>query len=95
MSNTLTLNPSGTEGCTPDQDPWQPTKSGPVTIANDSGYDQLLSNINNGLLNPSPHGSITVLKAGWTGTVGNKKGTYSFNDGLGSRGVRKGTIDPS
>jgi len=95
MSDTLTLNPSGTEGCTPSPDPWKPSKGGPVTITNSSGFEQVLHNISPGLLNPSPGGSITVPTTGWTGTVGNTKGTYSYDDGLGMRGVRSGTIDPS
>lgn len=94
MSDPLILNPSGTEGCTPDPDPWQPAKSGPVTITNSSGYEQVLFDISPGLLVPAPGGSITVPTSGWSGTVGNKKGTYSYNDGLGMRGVRSGTIDP-
>ena len=95
MSNTLTLNPSGTDGCTPSPDPWEPTKSGPVNIVNSSGHEQVLFNITPGLLAPAPGGSITVPTTGWSGTVGNKKGTYSYNDGLPTRGVRSGTIDPS
>ena len=94
MSDTLTLGPSGDKGCTPDSDPWTPTKSGPVTILNTSGHEQILTNISKGLLASAPGGSITVPTTGWSGTVGNKKGTYDYNDGLGMRGVRSGTIDP-
>ena len=95
MSNTLTLNASGTGGCSPDQDPWTPTSGGSVTITNSSGAQQVLSGITSGLLNPAPGGSITVPTTGWSGTVGTSNGTYSYNDGSTERGMRNGTTDPS
>ncbi len=96
MSNTLTLNAvEGTEGCSPDQNPWEPTSGGSVTITNNSGYEQILSSITSGLLNPAPGGSITVPTSGWSGTVGTSSGSYDYNDGSTKRGMRNGTIDPS
>ena len=97
MSNTLNLGPSGSNGCTPDQNPWEPVH-GPVTITNTSGVEQTLTNITPGLLAPaSPQHTITVptTTAGWSGTVGSTNGTYSYEDGLADAGVRNGTIDPS
>ena len=96
MSDTLTLNASGTGGCAPDQEPWAPGNGASVTIVNSSGSDQVLSNITPGLLAPAPNGSITVTTTtNWTGTVGSNSGTYSYNDGSDKRGMRTGTIDPS
>lgn len=95
MSNTLNLSASGTGGCSPDQDPWEPTSGGSVSITNSSGVSQTLSDITPGLLNPAPGGSITVPTTGWSGTVGTSSGTYNYNDGSVKRGVRSGTIDPS
>lgn len=100
MSDTLTLKPSAEgEGCCPDQDPWQPTENGRVAIVNSSGFDQELTNITNGALNPSPHGVITIAKDEcWHGPVGPNKVppyTYEYDDGLPVAGPRTGTIDPS
>lgn len=97
MSNMLTLEASGSGGCTPDQNPWKPTKGGSVTIKNNSGFDQILSNITPGLLNPvGASKSITVTTTqDWNGTVGSTRGTYTYNDGLAEEDPRNGTIDPS
>jgi len=105
MSNTLTLNPSGTNGCTPDQDPWMPTNGADVTIINSSGHTQTLSNITNGCLIKTGQGggpatSITLDDNDrWTGKAGavSNRGTYYYDDGVESpkRDMRSGTIDPS
>lgn len=96
MSNTLTLNASGSGGCTPSDDPWTPTSGGAVTIVNNSGYDQDLTNITPGLLTPAPGNAITVTTtANWEGRVGTSNGTYSYDDGLPEEDPRNGTIDPS
>ena len=94
-SSTLTLLPSGKNGCTPEWNPWKPPKSGKVNIVNKSGSVQKLTNISKGLLNPSPHDTVIVPLDGWSGTVGRKKGSYQYEDGLDLEGVRDGTIDPS
>ena len=94
-TNTLTLVASGTGGCSPDQNPWTPTKGGAVTISNTSGVSQTLSDITPGLLAAAPGGSITVPTTGWSGRVGSANGTYVYNDGSTKRGTRTGTIDPS
>jgi hypothetical protein len=94
-SRTLTLISSGTGGCEPNYNPWKPPKSGPVNIINNSGVQQLLTNVSRGLLAPAPHKTVTVPITGWSGAVGNKKGTYQYEDGLEDMGVRNGTIDPS
>lgn len=95
MSNTLTLNASGSNGCSPSPDPWKPTKGAEVTIVNNSGVQQLLTNVTAGLLAPAPGNTVTVPTSGWSGRVGQNKGTYSYEDGLPTRGVRNGTIDPT
>ena len=96
MSDTLTLSASGTGGCSPDQNPWEPTSGGAVSIVNNSGAQQMLSDITPGLLNPAPGNSITISSGGtWNGRVGTSSGTYSYNDGSNKRGMRNGTIDPS
>jgi len=103
MSNTLTLNPSGTNGCTPDQDPWTPANGAEVTIINSSGYRQTLSSITNGCLIQTRGGrvnSITLDHNGdWTGRAGGigNRGTYQYDDGGPSPmlDMRSGTIDPS
>ena len=98
MSNTLNLDASGSNGCTPDQDPWEPN-SGPVTITNSTSVTQTLFNITPGLLvptdrPPAPANTISVPTTGWSGTVGRSSGTYNYEDGLPEAGVRTGTIDP-
>jgi hypothetical protein len=107
MSNTLTLNPSGTNGCTPDRNPWTPANGADVTIINSSGCTQTLSNITNGCLIQTGQGgervtSITLDNNNnnrWTGKAGAvaNRGTYQYNDGVESpkRDMRSGTIDPS
>ena len=105
MSNTLTLNPSGTNGCTPDQNPWTPTHGADVTITNSSGYTQTLSNITNGCLIETGQGggpatTITLdNNHNWTGKAGavSNRGSYDYDDGVESpkRDMRSGTIDPS
>ena len=103
-SSTLTLLPSGKGGCAPEWNPWKPPKSGKVKIVNKSGSAQKLTNVTKGLLTPSPHDTVLVPLEGWTGTVGIKKGSYQYDDGMESKGerdgtdlkgVRDGTIDPS
>lgn len=94
-SSTLILKPSGKGGCVPASDPWNPPKSGKVKIVNNSGAEQKLTNISKGLLSPSPHNTVVVPEEGWSGTVGNKKGVYQYEDGSEDMGVRDGTIDPS
>lgn len=94
-SSTLTLNASGVGGCEPDYNPWRPPKSGRVNIVNNSGVEQTLTKVSKGLLNPSPHDEVVVPTSGWHGTVGQKDGTYQYEDGLEDMGVRSGTIDPS
>jgi hypothetical protein len=103
MSNTLTLNPSGTNGCTPDQNPWRPANGANVTIINSSGHRQTLSNITNGCLIQAGGGRITSItldhNRDWTGKAGGiaNRGTYQYDDGGESpkRDMRSGTIDPS
>lgn len=96
MSNTLTLDPSGSGGCTPSPDPWRPPKGGAVTIVNNSGYEQTLASITPGLLTPAPGNAITVTTtANWEGRVGNSRGTYVYDDGNPEKEPREGTIDPS
>lgn len=105
MSNELTLNPSGTNGCTPDQDPWTPEHGANVTIRNSSGSTQTLSNITNGCLIQAGHGggpatAITLdNNSCWNGRAGAiaNRGTYQYDDGVESpkRDMRSGTIDPS
>ena len=98
LRDALILNPcaNGSEGCVPSQDPWRPASNSQVVIANDSGHEQVLSNITSGLLNPSPGNTITIPAGqAWVGTVSNKSGTYVYNDCSDSAGPRDGTIDPS
>jgi len=103
MSNTLTLSAGGTGGCSPDQDPWTPTHGADVTIINNSGSAQTLSDISNGCLVKSGQGSVTSIAlaaaagSSWTGKAGSAgaNGTYVYNDGSNKRGMRTGTIDPS
>lgn len=105
MSNELTLNPSGTNGCTPDQNPWTPGQGANVTIRNSSGYTQTLSNITNGCLIQTGQGggpvtSITLDNNNcWNGRAGAiaNRGSYQYDDGVESpkRDMRSGTIDPS
>ena len=101
MSDTLTLEESGTGGCEPDPNPWHPKKGAAVTIINNSGMLQVLSNISPGLLTPVASERWIVVEKGqeWSGHVGSVKGTYTYNDGLSEgkskRGVRTGTIDPT
>ena len=107
MCNTLTLKPSGTNGCTPDRNPWKPPQRTEVTITNSSGHEQTLSNIRNGcLIQTGGGGPVTSITLGtgdnnksWTGRAGaiGNIGTYEYNDGVesGSRDMRNGTIDPS
>lgn len=100
-AQTLVLQPcNGTsEGCEPSYDPWTPPKGASVAIYNATDYQQSLTNISGGLLNPSPGNTIT-LDSGqtWCGTVGNNSGGYDYND-CSTRGKnvapRRGTIDPS
>lgn len=94
MSNTLTLNPSGTNGCVPDDNPWHPDGGQPVTIVNNSGFDQTLANVTPGLLAPAQQGTITVPTTGWSGHVGRGIGTYEYDDDIAGADVRTGTIDP-
>jgi hypothetical protein len=93
-SNTLTLNASGSGGCTPNKDPWRPAP-GPVEILNKSGFEQTLTNVTKGVLAPAPHRIVTVPTEGWPGTAGSNKGTYIYDDGFPEAGPRTGTIDPS
>ena len=99
MSDTLILKPSGNGGCIPEPILWKPTGRGPVKIDNQSGFEQKLTKITQGALNPSPHREITIAKDDdWKGTVGPKKVppyTYEYNDGQPVAGPRTGTIDPS
>ena len=97
-SSTLTLNPAGTGGCSPSEDPWQPPRGAQVCIHNNSGAEQTLSNISPGLLQArgGPVNQITLADGdNWNGVVGNSNGTYEYNDGSRERGVRTGRIDPS
>lgn len=95
-SHTLTLTASGVKGCEPDHNPWRPPKGSRVKIINDSGFEQTLTHISKGLLNPSPHDSVVIPANGeWSGTVGQQDGSYQYEDGLKAMGVRDGTIDPS
>jgi hypothetical protein len=95
MSDTLTLDPSGVDGCTPVENPWRP-HPGPVKIKNNSGFEQSLTNITKGVLAAAPHGTITIAKGGeWSGTATGSKGTYVYDDGMADAGPRTGTIDPS
>jgi len=95
MSETLTLNASGSNGCEPDQNPWTPTKGSAITIVNNTPAELLLTNVTPGLLTPAPGGTVTVPTSGWSGRVGQNNGTYQYEDGLLDAGVRDGTIDPS
>lgn len=92
----LVLNPSGVGGCVPDQEPWEPVGGSSVEIRNDSGSDQTLTNISQGLLAPAPHREIQISTGEtWSGQVGNIRGTYTYEDGLEDMVPRTGTIDPS
>jgi hypothetical protein len=93
----LTLEASGTNGCEPDKNPWYVCPGKAVEIVNNSGHEQTLSNISNGLISPSPQGRIVVPTSGWTGRIGNgnTEGTYQYEDGLPVAGPRTGIIDPS
>lgn len=99
MSNTLTLNASGNGGCTPDQDPWTPTKGANVSIYNGSGAHQNLTNFTNGCLVTQAGGTVTSISLDnaqtWQGKAGSARGTYTYDDGLADLGTRNGTIDPS
>jgi len=99
VANTLTLHPSGTNGCTPAPLNWKPDAQHKVAIVNHSGFEQTLSNITPGLLRAAPHGVITVPKDGcWQGTTGSHRpnpGTYTYEDGTARTIPRTGTIDPS
>ncbi len=96
---TLVLNPSASgQGCAPNYEPWTPAPAGAprsVAIYNASGHEQTLSNIDQGLLNPSPGGQI-IIAAGstWCGTVGNANGEYDYEDGSSKMVPRRGTINP-
>ena len=102
MSNELTLNPSGTDGCSPDQDPWGPRRGRRVKIHNHSGHPQTLSDIQNGCLTKAG-GPVTSINLGkdetWEGRAGaaGSRGTYQYDDGIESPtlDMRTGTIDPS
>ena len=97
MSNILILNETENGGCEPDQDHWHPTGDHKVTIVNNSGFEQILTNITNGVLTPARHLEVIVPKDGcWQGRSGRSQvtGTYTYEDG--STAVpRTGTIDPS
>ncbi|MGD8680601.1 MAG: hypothetical protein PVJ33_09555 [Lysobacterales bacterium] len=101
MSNTLTLNAAGTDGCSPYQNPWTPTHGAAVSIVNSSGHDQTLSNISNGCLIQTGGGAVTQIDISsggtWNGRAGgsNNGGSYDYEDGSNKRGMRNGTIDPS
>jgi hypothetical protein len=103
MSNILTLHPSGTDGCKPDQDPWAPPGGANVKICNKSGHRQTLSEIKNGVLTKPGQGAVTsiTLDPGtyWEGraAAAGRRGTYQYNDGIRSPALdmRTGTIDPS
>ena len=92
--NRLTLLASGSGGCKPNKDPWEPDP-GRVEIINQSSAVQELTDVTNGVLAPAPHKIVTVPLAGWDGTAGNDKGTYIYEDGLPEARPRTGTIDPS
>ncbi len=98
------------KGCKPDQNPWKPDKTKGVSIYNDSGYPQKLTNITQALLlQPKPNGNgwdpvdEIQLDNGKTwpsettlGKVANMNGEYSYDDGAPQtpKTPRIGRIDP-
>ena len=101
---TLVLEPSGEDqGCAPNYEPWTPAVADhhprKVAIYNASGYEQTLSDITPGLLNPTSPGpghQITLAPGStWTGTVGNDNGEYTYQGGLAAQVPRTGTINPT
>lgn len=92
----IKLEPAGIEGCTP---AWRPKKNAKIEITNNSGSKQILSNITNDVLldkNGNPVADITLEDGeDWEGRIGQSQGTYDYDDGDGTIGLRSGTIDPS
>ena len=86
---TLTL---GTNG--PSPDPLAASSGESITVTNNLGADVTLTLSTAGLLNPSTGTSLVIPSAGWSGTVGNTSGTYSYSaPGSTQRATRNGRIN--
>ena len=99
----MILNTSGEGGCLPEPLNWPTEKNTKVVIVNNSGADQILSNISDDLLK-GDGGWVNRIEIAdgefWEGKVGAKReegdpGRYIFNDGEDGAAPRIGTIDPS
>lgn len=104
-TDAMKLEAAGNGGCTPTPDPvpdpipWLPKSGDTVTITNNSGAQQVLSDITHACLKNSQGGAVTsiTIEDGetWTGQAGGAKGTYKYQDGSGGLALKTGTIDPS